>query len=61
MIELKQWRSIASDTEILNRELRVNLKAAQLSVNALQQEKKRMKENYRQNAITINFFRTKAV
>ena len=32
-----------------------------MSVNALQQQKERMKESCRQNAIAANFFRTKAV
>jgi hypothetical protein len=41
--------------------LGASLEAAQLSVNALQQEKERMKESCRQNAIAANFFRTKAV
>jgi hypothetical protein len=32
-----------------------------LNVNALQKEKERMKESYRQNTMAANFFRTKAV
>ena len=44
----------------MNRELGASLDAAQLSVNALQQ-KERMKESGRQNAIAVNFFRTRAV
>jgi hypothetical protein len=32
-----------------------------VAVNVLQQEKERMKESYRQNAMAANFFRTKAV
>ena len=61
MAELEQCRSTASNAEALNRELGASLEAAQLSVNALQQEKERMKESYRQNAMAANFFRTKAV
>src|SRR2546423_218450 len=61
MTELEQWRSTASNTEALNRELGASLEAAQLSVNALQQEKERMKESYHQNTMAANFFRTKAV
>ena len=54
MTELEQWRSTALNAEALNRELGASLEATQLSVNALQQEKQRMKESCRQNA---NFFR----
>jgi hypothetical protein len=61
IIELEQWRSTASNTEALNRELEASLKTVQLSVNALQQEKERIKESYRQNTMAANFFRTKAV
>ena len=61
MTELEQWRSTASNAEALNRELGASLEAAQLSVNALQQEKERMKESYHQNAMAANFFRIKAV
>jgi predicted RNase H-like nuclease (RuvC/YqgF family) len=61
MTELEQWRSTASNAEALNRELGASLEAAQLSVNALQQEKERMKESCRQNAMAANFFRIKAV
>jgi hypothetical protein len=59
--ELEQWRSTASNAEALNRELGASLEAAQLSVNALQQEKERMKESCHQNIMAANFFRTKAV
>ena len=59
MTELEQWRSTASNAEALNRELGASLEAAQLSVNALQQQKELMKESCRQNAIAANFFRTK--
>jgi hypothetical protein len=47
MTELEQWRSTASNAEALNRELGASLEAAQLSVNALQQEKERIKESCR--------------
>jgi hypothetical protein len=59
--ELERWRSTALNAEALNRELGASLDAARLSVNALQQEKERMKESYRQNAIALNFFRARAV
>jgi hypothetical protein len=61
MVELELWRSIALKAEALNRELGASLDAGQLSVNALQQEKERIKESCRQYAIAVNFFRTKAV
>jgi hypothetical protein len=61
MTELEQWRSTALNAEVLNRELGASLDVAQLSVNALQQEKERMKGSCCQNAIAANFFRTKAV
>jgi chromosome segregation ATPase len=61
MTELERWRSTALKAEALNREFGASLDAGQLSVNALQQEKERMKESCRQNAIAANFFRTKAV
>jgi len=61
MTELEQWRSTALDAEASNRELGASLEAAQLSVNALQQERERMKETCRQNAIAANIFRIKAV
>ena len=61
MAELEQCRSTASNAEGLNRELGASLEAAQLSVNALQQEKEQMKESCRQTAVVANFFRAKAV
>jgi chromosome segregation ATPase len=61
MTELKQWRSTTSNVETLNRKLGTNLETAQLSVDALQQEKERMKKNCHQNAMAANFFRIKAV
>src|SRR5439155_3256156 len=61
MTELEQWRSTASKAEALNRELGASLDAARLRMNALQQEKERMKESRRQNAIAANFFRITAV
>jgi hypothetical protein len=61
LTELEQWRSTASKAEALNRELGASLDAARLRMNALQQEKGRMKESCRQNAIAANFFRITAV
>jgi hypothetical protein len=61
MTELEQWRSTASKAEALNRELGASLDAARLRMNALQQEKERMKESCHQNAIAANFFRITAV
>jgi hypothetical protein len=61
MAELEHCRSTASNAEALNRELETSLEAAQLSANALQQEKEQMKESCRQTAIAANFFRAKAM
>ena len=47
MTELERWRSTALKAEALNREFGASLDAGQLSVNALQQEKERMKESCR--------------
>jgi chromosome segregation ATPase len=60
MTELEQWRSTALKAEALNRELGASLDAARLSMNTLQQEKERVKGSYRQNALAVNFFRTRA-
>jgi hypothetical protein len=61
MAELEQCRSTASNAKALSRELGASLEAAQLSANALQREKERMKESCRQTAVAANFFRAKAV
>jgi hypothetical protein len=43
VLELEQWRLVASKAETLNRELGVSLEATQLAANALQRKNKRIK------------------
>ena len=61
MTKLKRSKSTALNAEALNRELGASLDVVQLNLNALQQEKKRMKESCRQNIIATNFFRARAI
>jgi hypothetical protein len=59
--ELEQSRLAASQAEMLNRELEASLEAAQLNMNALQEENERIKEACHRNTQVANFFRAKAV
>jgi hypothetical protein len=59
--ELKEWKSAASQAQLLNCELGTNLEVAQSNANALQQENERIGEDCRQIALRAKYYQTKAL
>jgi chromosome segregation ATPase len=58
--ELEQWKSAASQAQLLNCELGATLDATQSNASSLQQENERITETCRQITLAAKFYNTRA-
>jgi t-SNARE complex subunit (syntaxin) len=59
-VELEHWKSVASQAELLNRDLGATLEAAQSDAKSLQLENERITETCRQIMLAAKFHHTEA-